>query len=155
MGKPSRRMPREDAVNLLKEGTYGVLSVATKEGIPYGVPINYFYVPEENAIYFHSLIRGRKLDFLKENNQVSFVVVANEKIMPERFVTHYDSVMLTGRASFLTDDGEKVKRLVQLCQALAPEATERRNAVIQKQLSAVAIVKIEIEEITGKRNRDE
>ncbi len=132
-----------------------MLSVAAKDGAPYGVPLNYFYIPEENALYFHCFIKGRKLDYLKENNRVSFTVIGKEEIIPDRFVTHYESVVLTGKASIITDPEEKVKRLLQLCQALAPEAIERRDEVINKQLSAVAIVKIEIQEITGKRNRDE
>lgn len=139
---PSRRMSQEDACKLLKQGKYGVLSLAGKEGTPYGIPLNYFYVPEERSIYFHCFIKGRKMDYMKENNRVSFVVIGGEKIVPEKFVTHYDSVMVTGEASFITNKEEKIKRLLQLCQVLAPEAVERRDEVIEKQLPAVAIVKL-------------
>ena len=155
MMKPSRKMAQEEAYKILKEGKYGVLSMSTKEGFPYGVPINYFYIPAENALYFHCFIKGRKVDYLKENNRVSFVVVGDKEIIPERFVTHYESVIVTGLAHFITDRAEKTKRLIQLCQALAPESTKRRDEVIEKELSAVMIVKVDILEINGKRNRDE
>ncbi|MDF2988655.1 MAG: putative flavin-nucleotide-binding protein [Eubacterium sp.] len=155
MMKPNRKMSQEDAYKLLKEGKYGVLSMSTKDGIPYGVPLNYFFVPEENALYIHCFIKGRKLDYLKENNLVSFVVIGKEEIIPESFVTHYDSIILTGAASLITDSEEKTKRLIQLCQALAPASVERRDEVIKKQLSAVTIIKVDVKEITGKRNRDE
>lgn len=150
---PSRGMIQEEAYKILKEGTFGVLSMSTKDGTPYGVPLNYFYAPEENAIFFHCLIKGKKLEYLKENNRASFVIISNEKIIPERFTTHYESVILTGKAHLITDSEEKRKRLIQLCQALTPESIERRDEVIEKKLVAVTIVKIEIDEITGKRNR--
>lgn len=151
---PTRKMTQEDAYKILENGKYGVLSMAAKDGTPYGVPLNYFYIPEEHAIYFHCFIKGRKLDYLKENRRVSFVVIGQEEIIPEKFVTHYESIILTGCASFITEDEEKTRRLIQLCQALTPDSIERRDEVIKKQLAAVIIVKIEIEEITGKRNRD-
>ncbi|MCE1252879.1 MAG: pyridoxamine 5'-phosphate oxidase family protein [Anaerolineae bacterium] len=153
--KASRMMPQEEAYKILREGQYGVLSMSAKDGTPYGVPLNYFYVAEENAIYFHCAIKGRKLEYLKENNRVSFVVVGHEQLIPERFVTHYDSVILTGRSSLVAGVEEKTKRLLQLCQSLAPEAVERRDEVIKKMLPAVEIVKIDILEISGKRNRDD
>lgn len=114
MMKSSRKMTQEEAYKILKEGKDGILSMSTKEGTPYGVPINYFYIPQENALYFHCFIKGRKVDYLKENNRVSFVVVGDKEIIPERFVTHYKSVIVTGLACFITDRAEKTKRLIQL-----------------------------------------
>jgi nitroimidazol reductase NimA-like FMN-containing flavoprotein (pyridoxamine 5'-phosphate oxidase superfamily) len=154
MIRPDRRMSEADAVQILKEGKYGVLSTATLEGIPYGVPLNYFYVEEDNALYFHCFIRGRKLDYIKENSRVSFVVIGKENLVAERFVTHYESVIVTGRAILITEEEEKIKKLIQLCEILAPSVLERRDEVIKKQLSAVTIVKIEVDEISGKRNQD-
>lgn len=152
--KPTRSMTQEEACGIVEKGTYAVLSMATNEGTPYGVPINYFYAPEEQAIFFHCSTKGRKADYLKENNRVSLVVVGHQKIVPERFVTHYESAVVTGTAHFVTEREEKVKRLIQLCQVLAPEAVERRDEVIDKELPVVMIVRIDVREITGKRNRD-
>lgn len=152
---PRRVMPQEEAIQVLQKGKYGIMSIATPDGEPYGVPLNYFYLPEEQAIYFHCFVKGRKLNILKENNRVSFAVIGQETIMPERFVTHYDSVIATGTASFITDPQEKTKRLIQLCDILAPGVLDRRDEVIRKQLAAVTIVKISVEQITGKKNRDD
>lgn len=155
MIRPNRKMAQEQAEQLLRDGKWGVLSVATAQGQPYGVPVNYYYLPEERAIFFHCFVKGRKLDCLRENDRVSFVVVGQEKIMPERFVTHYDSVMVEGHAQLITDPQEKTKRLLQLCAVLAPGVLERRDEVIRRQLSAVTIVKIPVESICGKKNRDD
>lgn len=113
-----RQMSAEDAIQVLLRGKHGVLSTSTLDGIPYGVPLNYFYVQEDNAIYFHCFIKGRKLDNLYQNDRVSFVVVGIEKIVADRFVTHYDSVMITGRTTFITDNQEKVKNCSNYVQYL-------------------------------------
>lgn len=155
MIKPERGVSRTEALRILREGKYGVLSTASKSGMPYGVPVNYFYVEADQAIYFHCFVRGRKLDNIRENSLVSFVVVGREQIVPERFVTHYESVIVSGRATLITDDAEKTEKLIQLCAALAPSSLERRDQVIQRQLAAVTIVKLEIDQISGKRNQDD
>jgi nitroimidazol reductase NimA-like FMN-containing flavoprotein (pyridoxamine 5'-phosphate oxidase superfamily) len=55
MISPKRQMSEADAIQILQTGKYGVLSTSTLDGIPYGVPLNYFYVQEDNAIYFQSM----------------------------------------------------------------------------------------------------
>jgi len=155
MIKPERSISPAEARRILREGRYGVLSTVSQDGVPYGVPVNYFYVEADQAIYFHCFLRGRKLDNIRENPLVSFVVVGSEQIVPERFVTHYESVIVSGRATLITDDHEKARKLVQLCEALVPASLERRDQVIRQQLAAVTIVKIAIAEISGKRNQDD
>ncbi len=152
--KPTRRMPHEDAVNILKNGKFGVLSTVSEDGTPYGVPINYYYVEEEHAVYFHCAVKGRKIENINANSRVSFAVIGEEEIIEERFTTHYASVIVSGTATLITDNAEKEKRLYQLCNALTPNSITRRKEVIQKSLPAVMIIKLEISEITGKRNRD-
>lgn len=153
--KPDRGLPESEALQILQNGTYGVLSTCSLAGVPYGVPVNYVYVPAERAIYFHCFVAGRKLDNLRENDRVSFVVVGEQQIMPERFVTHYTSVLVEGHAALIVDPEEKTKRLLQLCQALVPTALARRDQVIRQQLAAVNIVRISVNSVTGKRNRDD
>jgi nitroimidazol reductase NimA-like FMN-containing flavoprotein (pyridoxamine 5'-phosphate oxidase superfamily) len=43
MNRPERRMNDASARELLKKSTYGVLSLTDANGVPYGVPLNYFY----------------------------------------------------------------------------------------------------------------
>jgi len=152
--RPERMVPENEAKEILARGEWGVLSTATLDGEPYGVPVNYYYAPEEQAIYIHCALRGRKLTNIAQNSRVSFAVVAEARIVPERYTTHYDSAIASGRAQVVTDAAEKRRVLFELCRVLTPDAIERRDAVIEKYLPAVAIIKITVERITGKRNRD-
>jgi uncharacterized protein len=153
--RPDRTMPMQEALDVLRSGKYGVLSVAAADGLPYGIPVNYVFSEEDHALYFHCLTKGRKIEAMKENNRVSFVVIGSESVVPDRFITHYESVVVSGRAEILADAQEKTQWLIRICEKFAPDALARRAEVIQKYLPAVLIVKIAIDEISGKRNRDE
>ena len=87
--KPRRSTDEEEARQVLREGKIGVLSLASPQGEPYGVPLNYVYDGEENALYCHCFVRGRKLEFLAANPRVSFVVAVDVEAAPSRFITHY------------------------------------------------------------------
>lgn len=69
MRKKDRAIDITEALEILNKGEYGILSIITNEGYPYGVPLNYVYI--DNCIYFHCAIEGQKLDSIKSNNKVS------------------------------------------------------------------------------------
>lgn len=155
MAEQRGKMTQTQSKEILRQCTYGILSTCGEDGSPYGVPLNYFFREEENAIYFHCAKKGKKLDHIRKNDRVSFAVVAKEEIVQEQFTTHYQSVILEGRASIVEHDEEKKHLLRQLCEQLAPNAVERREEVIEKYLPAVCLVKIDIETLSGKNNRED
>ena len=147
-------MPDEDAKALLKKGTYGVLSAVDVDGMPYGVPLNYVYSEADRALFFHCAIEGRKVDCIRRDSRVCFTVVGRSDIDAAHFTTRYSSVIVEGRASFVQDDDEKRLRLRQLCDALTP-SEPRRDEVIESYLPKVAIVRVDLERISGKANKKE
>ena len=151
---PSRKMDNERAIEILKNAEYGILSTSSDSNIPYGVAVNYFYVAEENALYFHSKRVGKKIENIKSNPFVSLFVTQNQEVIPDRYITHYESVIVTGKASIIHDETEIIEKLKLLCERFAPKEIQRREEVINKYLKAVCIVKISIENITGKKNQD-
>jgi len=153
MRRCDRAMTNEDALKQLEEGHLGVLSTADAKGIPYGVPLNYCFVREENAIFFHCAIKGRKIDDIRANQYVSFAVVGKNRIIQEKLTTYYESVIVSGRAAFVEDDDEKALRFDQLCGHLTPDAEWRQDGSCRF-LNAVAIIRIDIDSISGKRNGD-
>ncbi len=71
MRRKDRELKNDEAIEILKNNTYGVLSTISENGYPYGAPISYIFF--NNSIYFHSAIKGHKLDNISNNNRVSFV----------------------------------------------------------------------------------
>jgi len=118
------------------------------EGRAYVVPVNFGYEP--GALYLHSSRKGKKIEALANNPEICFEVDADVAIVPGdlpcRFTTRYRSVIGFGRAVFLTDPEEKLYGLRVIMRAhggpeqgFAPEA-----------LSAAAVIRIDIESMTGK-----
>lgn len=147
-------MEHEKAIEILKNSKYGILSTSSKDNIPYGVAINYFYNEKENAVYFHTKRIGTKINNIKNNSNVSLFILAAEEVIPERYITHYESIIVSGKAYIIIDEKEIREELISLCDKLAPNIVERRQEVIDKYINAVCIVKINIESITGKKNED-
>ncbi len=150
----SRKMEFSRAIEIIKNNNCGILSTSSLDAIPYGCAINYFFIQEDNAIYFHTKRVGTKMDNIKNNPKVSLFILENSKIIPDRFITHYESVIVKGKASVITDEKLMREKLIQLCNKLAPNSIDRREEVIEKYIKAVCICKIDIDEITGKKNED-
>ncbi len=113
---------------------------------PYGLPVN--FARAGDIIYIHSAPAGRKLDLIRQNPNVSFSLAADVEIVPEKSATYYKSVCGYGRARIVDNDAEKGealnaigRRYKALCQRPAPAKDIRR----------VAIIRIDMESITGKR----
>lgn len=143
-----RLIPEADARAILNKGQYGVMSVISPDGVPYGVPLNYYYDEVENAIFFHCATRGRKLDCICYHSRVSFTVVTRADIDAPNLTTLYESAIATGIASIVSSDEEKKLRLEGLCRALTPAV----SADTCGSLPHTAVVRISIESVTGKRN---
>ncbi|MGI6161609.1 MAG: pyridoxamine 5'-phosphate oxidase family protein [Christensenellales bacterium] len=154
MSRPERIVSKKEAMDILEKAEYGCLSMVTPDGHAYGVAVNHCYLREENIIYFHCAVSGLKIDCLKANPNVSFFAVSQHKVVPERFITHYESALAFGKARIIIDSKEIVKRLKGICDKFAPHVLERRGQVIAKHIDEVVIVEIGVESITGKRNSD-
>lgn len=155
MSNPKKIISTEAAVEILKNGDHGILSMVTPEGGAYGVPINYFYDQADHSIYLHCGKAGKKIDCLKANPRVSFTVIGSQRIIEEHFTTEFESVIVTGTASFLEGSDEKREKLRGLCDAITPGGASRRDEVVERYLTAVNIIKITVDQISGKKSVDE
>lgn len=147
MKRKEKQLTADEAEQILQAGVYGVLSLADQSGFPYGVPLNYVY--HNKMIYFHCAVEGMKLDLLHENDQVSFCVVIDVAVIPERFSTHYSSVILSGRASEVHDQ-EKRDSLVALLVKYSPDYLEEGSRYLEKAWERTKVYQIEIDHCTGK-----
>jgi len=147
MKRKEKQLTADETDHVLQTGVYGILSTADPGGVPYGVPLNYVY--HNGGIYFHCAVDGLKLDLLNENSQVSFCVVVDVMVIPERFSTHYSSVILSGRASEVFDQ-EKRDGLVALLVKYSPDYLEEGNRYLEKAWERTKVYRIDIDHCTGK-----
>lgn len=151
MRRFKQALPLRDCEEILNRGTSGVLAVPGDDGYPYAVPVSYFF-DGDAKIYFHCAKSGHKLDAIARNDKVSFCVIDQDQIVPERYTTYFRSVIAFGRARVLADDEEKRAALRLIAKKYAPDPglAEGLLREVDSQLPAVCIVEISIEHLTGK-----
>jgi nitroimidazol reductase NimA-like FMN-containing flavoprotein (pyridoxamine 5'-phosphate oxidase superfamily) len=122
-------------------------------GRPYIVPLNYGY--RNNAIYFHSSPLGKKIEILKAKNRVCFEIeLSSQIIMGDRpcdWGTKYRSVTGYGTIEFITDFNGKKEGLDII---MSHYGKTGNNEYSEKEVNNVLILKLQIEEITGKQKGD-
>ena len=138
----------DDAIKLLAEGEYGVLSTVDNDGQPYGVPLNYVY--KDNCIYFHCALKGHKIDNMDDNPKVSFCVVGNTEVLPSEFSTNYESAVAFGIASELQGT-ERYDALILLLEKFSSEFMDEGRKYIEKLDKVTKVIKIEIQHVSGKK----
>jgi nitroimidazol reductase NimA-like FMN-containing flavoprotein (pyridoxamine 5'-phosphate oxidase superfamily) len=148
MRRADRALPEGETQEILRVGEYGILSTVSVDGQPYGVPVSYSYAGD--LIYFHCAVEGHKLENLNGNNQVSFCVVGKTQVLPDKFATNYESVIVW-QGSEVTDD-EKQAGLIELPEVF-PGFIDKGLRYINGDGDKARVYKIVIEALTGKARR--
>jgi nitroimidazol reductase NimA-like FMN-containing flavoprotein (pyridoxamine 5'-phosphate oxidase superfamily) len=143
-------MPDSEARAILEQGEYGVLSTVSVDGQPYGVPVSYAYTGD--TIVFHCAVEGHKLDNLNSNSKVSFCVVGKTQVLPDKFATNFESVIVFGKA-FEVRDEEKHAALVDLLKKYSPGYLDKGLRYIDGDGPQARVFKIVIESLTGKARK--
>lgn len=149
MRRKDRQMNDEESLTLLKAGEYGILATVGNDGQPYGVPLN--YVVLNNCIYYHGTnAGGTKYNNIINNHKVTFTVVGNTKVMPEKFGTLYESVIALGEAFEVTDEVQKRAALKEFLYKYSADFVAEGEKYVEAAASKTSIIKIEIKTLTGK-----
>jgi len=150
MRRSDRMLGEAETRELLQNGEYGILSTASRAGQPYGIPLNYTY--RGNALYFHCAQDGRKIQNLNENNRVSFCVVGQTELLPDKFSTKYESVIVSGQIEEVSGE-EKNRALLELLQKYSAGFVEKGMHYIEKAGTKTKVYKLTIDSVTGKSRK--
>jgi len=148
MRRNDKAISLEEAEELLHKHDVGIFSTVDQEGQPYGVPVNYVY--SNKKIYFHCALEGYKLDNIKANNRVCFTIYGGNEIIPQRFTTTFESVVVFGKAE-VVEEAEKLEALQLIVERLSPGFEKEGMEYISRSGNATLVVKIDAEHISGKR----
>lgn len=147
--RQDRLLDEVRALQLIKGSEYGVLSMVAPDGGAYGLPLNYVW-DGEHSLYIHCAPEGKKLRALEHNPQVSFCIVGRTNLLPSRFTTEYESVVMKCRAVIGLDDDEKRYALRLLIDKLSPDFKEIGEKYAEKSFYRVDIIRLDIIEFSGK-----
>ena len=140
---------RQASTQLLKKRRCAGLAWSTGKD-PTWFPLSFGY--RENTLYFHGALKGRKIDILKENPNVcvefDVAVEAQKDVDACNWSMKFQSVIGFGKASIV--EGLELKR--QALGIIMAQYSDKTFAFPENKLNATAVIKVEIEKMTGKQS---
>ena len=150
MRRKDKQVSVEQALEWLKNGSSGVLSLADECGKPYCVPVSYIY--HADAIWIHCAREGKKMDCIAHNPNACFCVFSDHGPISEMYSVRYESVIVFGKAKIV----RFVPMVEEVLYLISKKYTTNDDAdimrVIKRDLSRVAVIRISVDEITGKHS---
>ncbi len=153
MRRKKQQLSEKETIQLLKNGTSGVLAVQGEDGYPYAVPLSHVYL--DGKLYFHCAKSGQKLDAIRQHAKASFCVVAQDQVMPAAYTTYYKSVIAFGTVRILKEEAEIRRAINALALRFYPDGTEEElQREINQYSHALCVLEFTIDHITGKQARE-
>jgi nitroimidazol reductase NimA-like FMN-containing flavoprotein (pyridoxamine 5'-phosphate oxidase superfamily) len=145
-----KQVSHDEAMKILEQAEYGVVSTIDKDGYPYGLPMHYIVL--EDAVYLHCALEGHILDNIASNSKVCFTAVGSSKLLPSSFTANYESVIVFGRANLVVG-AEKINMLQILVTKYSPEYYDKGMKIIESYKDKCSVIRIDVEHITGKKKK--
>lgn len=142
---------KNEIARLIKDGKYAVVGMC-KNNEPYVVTLSYGYDEANNVLYFHSALKGLKIDFIKENENVCATIIEDKGYHMDNCEHLYSSLVIWGKMTLITDLDEKKHAMDTMLNHLEdnPAPIKDRNFKNDVMFDKFALLKLEICELTGK-----
>lgn len=149
MRRAKQQLGKDECVEILLKEWRGVLSIYGEDGYPYGLPMNFYYDKESEKLYFHSGMKGHKIDALMRDNRVSFCVYDKGFRKEGDWALNIKSVIIFGKIKFVEDEilREQIMRKFSLKFDPDPQNVED---TIKRMLRVTKVMELSIDHITGK-----
>lgn len=138
---------------LLQTCPVGRLGTNGRDGYPVVKPVNFAYA--SGRIYVHTALEGEKIDDIKRDDRVCFetdlaIAYVRARNQPCEADYLYRSVIIRGRAALVQDAQERMTAFQCLMDKYQPEGGY--GAYRTEKLGLAGIIRIDIEEMTGKED---
>jgi len=148
MKRQDREQSKDFALAVADKCAFSVMATVNPDETPYCVPVS--PAREGEWLYFHCAHEGHKVDNLRRRDKVCVSCVGVQEAIPGKFTLKYESAVIFGSASEVTDREEKIHALDLICKRYTPDNMAAFDEAIERQLDATAVWKIHIDEISGK-----
>lgn len=143
---------RAEAEAVLRACAVGHLGTVGPDGRPMVKPLNFAY--DRGRIYFHTAREGEKIDHLRADGRVCFeaaqpVAYVRPRAQACEATYLFRSVIARGRAVIVEDPAEKREALALLMDKYEGPGWP---PLADAKVGAVAVVRIDVEELTGKED---
>ena len=151
MRRKDREMNREFAMSVASTCEYANMAMVAADGMPYIVPLS--IAVAEDVVYWHSAQDGKKINVLRDNPRVCISCIGYTRRSEDDFTTEFESAIIFGKASEVTDETVKIKALRLICERHTPKNMAEFDNAIAKSLARTAVWQVTIDEVTGKRKK--
>ena len=149
MRRHRQQLDQAACEEILAKNTSGVLALSGDDGYPYAVPLSYVWA--EGKLIFHGAKAGHKLDAMHREPRASFCVIGADEIVPERYTTHYRSVICFGRMRVVEEPDEMRRLTLLLGEKYWPGHIKEGHEEIDGAMSRLCVFVMDVERVTGKQ----
>lgn len=153
LARIKQKLTPEESAALLQQVTRGVLAVQGDDGYPYAVPTNHYYDSHSGSLFFHSGIKGHKVDAIRRCDKVSYCVADNGVRQEGDWALTYKSVIVFGRVRIIED----LEYAMDMTRRLSLQFTDDTGYIEQEIADAgdhTLVFELVPEYITGKIVRE-
>ncbi len=151
MRRKKQALCMAECESILEKATSGVLATAGECGYPYAVPLSFRYDQANQKLYFHCAKSGHKLDAIQNNSKVSFCVIDRDDVIPEKYTTHFKSVIVFGTIRIMDEEADVADAIEKLALKYAPNDTKaNRRQYLAAYAAQMHMLELTAEHITGK-----
>lgn len=148
--RQDRLLEEDSCIELLRVGEYGFLSMRSEDGEgAYGIPLSFVW-DGYSSLYVHCAPSGRKLECLKKYPSISFCIVGKTCLIPNKFTTEYECVLLEGVAKLHLSPEERIKALKLILEKYSPNDMEIGLKYTEKSFHRTEIIRLDILTCSGK-----
>lgn len=148
MRRRRQQLSHEECIEILNETTSGTLALLGDGGYPYSLPISYVY--DNGKLFFHSALKGHKIDAIKQYDKASFSVIDKDDVKAKEYTTYFRSVICFGHIHIIEEESEKMQAVRLLGNRYNPNDDESLNKELAKAYKAMSMIELDIEHMTGK-----
>lgn len=143
-------MSAEFAWAVFDKCNYMTISAADSENRPYTIPV--LAARKGNSIYYHSFIHGKMMDIMQHDPYVCICAVHTASVIPLSNDLAFASCVGMGRAHIVKDPMEIIEAMKLICEKVAKDNIERFESKIPFSMPHLGVVRIDIDQMTGKAN---
>lgn len=145
-------MDKDKALRLLENAAYGVLCMQALPGGGYGVPLHFVWDGAE-TVYLHCATEGYKLDCLTADPRACLVITGDHRVLPDAFSTAYESLLLHGEVTLVSDEEQKNAALRAFLTKYIQQSGPRGDRFLNHAATQTKVLQFRIITASGKSNR--
>jgi len=152
--RKDKEITEETVLKKILKSTKYVTIAMSMDNQPYLVSLSHGYDEDRNCIYFHCASEGKKLDFLKANNNVWGQALLDYGYLQGACDHNFASVHFSGKVVIITNHNEKLHAVQVMMRQLDKFADHLVARLDQEKLKTTVVGRIDIDFMTGKKSKE-